>query len=128
LLPGVPRRVSGFVAVLPYSRMLYVEFVLSQRFGSFVRCMERAAAFFGGTAHVDVFDGMKTVVLGREGGAPRLHSGFVEYARVRGFAITVCTPRKPPEGQRRARRRLRPHAVHARPSSHEPARSESPGH
>lgn len=95
LLPGVPRRVSGFVAVLPYSRMLYVEFVLSQRFGSFVRCMERAAAFFGGTTHVDVFDGMKTVVLGREGGAPRLHSGFVEYARVRGFAITVCTPRKP---------------------------------
>lgn len=95
LLPGLPRRVSGFVAVLPYSRMLYLEFVLSQRFGSFVRCMERATAFFGGVAHVDVFDGMKTVVLGRDGGAPRLHSGFIEYARVRGFAITVCTPRKP---------------------------------
>lgn len=95
ILPGVPRRVSGFVAVLPCSRMLYLEFVLSQRFGSFLRCMEHALAFFGGTAHADVFDNMKTVVLGRESGVPRFHPGFVEYARVRGFAITVCTPRKP---------------------------------
>lgn len=95
VLPGIPRRVSGFVAVLPYSRMLYLEFVLSQRFGSFLRCMERALTFFGGTAHADVFDNMKTVVLGRDGGLPRFHPGFVEYARVRGFAIRVCTPRKP---------------------------------
>jgi transposase len=94
-IPGVPRRVSGFVAVLPYSRMLYLEFVLSQRFGSFLRCMERALAFFGGVAHADLFDNMKTVVIGREGGLPRFHSGFVEYARKRGFAITVCTPGKP---------------------------------
>ena len=94
-LSGVPRRVSGFVAVLAYSRMLYLEFVLSQRFGSFLRCMERALNFFGGTATADVFDNMKTVVLDREGGVPRLHPGFVEYARVRAFAITVCVPRKP---------------------------------
>lgn len=95
VLPGIPRRVSGFVAVLPYSRMLYLEFVLSQRFGSFLRCMERSLAFFKGSAHADVFDNMKTVVLGRDGGTPRFHPGFVEYARVRGFAITVCTPKKP---------------------------------
>ena len=57
-LSGVPRRVSGFVAVLAYSRMLYLEFVLSQRFGSFLRCMERALNFFGGTATADVFDNM----------------------------------------------------------------------
>ena len=95
VLPGLPRRVSGFVAVLPYSRMLYLEFVLSMRFGSFLRCMERALAFFGGTTSADVFDNMKTVILGRDGGSPRFHPGFVEYARVRGFAITVCTPRKP---------------------------------
>lgn len=94
-IPGIPRRASGFVAVLPYSRMLYVEFVLSQRFGSFLRCMERALAFFGGSTVADVFDNMKTVVLGRDGGVPRFHPGFVEYARVRGFAITVCAPRKP---------------------------------
>lgn len=95
VLPGIPRRVSGFVGVLPYSRMLYLEFVLSQRFGSFIRCMERMLAFFGGTAHADVFDNMKTVVLGRIKGVPQFHPRFVEYARVRDFAITVCTPEKP---------------------------------
>jgi len=95
VLPGLPRRVSGFVAVLPYSRMLYLEFTLSQRFGAFIRCMERALAFFGGTAHANVFDNMKTVVLDRVQGAPRFHPRFVEYARVRDFAITACTPRKP---------------------------------
>lgn len=94
-LPGIPRRVSGFVAVLAYCRMLYLEFVLSQRFGSFLRCMERALAFFQGSANADVFDNMKTVILGRDAGVPRLHPGFVEYARVRAFAISVCTPRKP---------------------------------
>ena len=40
-LPGVPRRVSAFVAVLCYSRYLYIEFTLSQSMGTFLRCMER---------------------------------------------------------------------------------------
>lgn len=95
VIPGVPRRVSGFVAVLPYSRMLYLEFVLSMRFGSFIRCMEHALAFYGGSAHADLFDNMKTVVLGRIKGVPQFHPRFVEYARLRDFAITVCTPEKP---------------------------------
>jgi transposase len=55
-LPGVPRRVSAFVALLPYSRQLYLEFVLSQAMGSFLRCMDRALLFFGGVTHADVFD------------------------------------------------------------------------
>jgi transposase len=43
-LPGVARRVSAFIAVLCYSRLLYMEFVLSQAFGSFLRCMERQSS------------------------------------------------------------------------------------
>ena len=62
-LPGVPRRVSAFVAVLCYSRYLYIEFTLSQAMGSFLRCMDRCLHFFGGTTAVDIFDNMKTVVL-----------------------------------------------------------------
>src|SRR5262249_7114113 len=45
-LPGCPRRVSAFVMVLCYSRLLYIEFTLSQAMGSFLRCMERALRFF----------------------------------------------------------------------------------
>ena len=94
-LPGVPRRVSAFVAVLVYSRMLYVDFALSQQMGSFLRCMDRCLAFFGGRTAVDVFDNMKTVVTGRTGTTPIFHGRFVDYARVHGFAPLATRPRRP---------------------------------
>lgn len=96
-LPGVPRRVSAFVAFLPYSRLLYVEFVLSQAMGSFLRCMDRAAARFGGVTNADVFDNMKTVVLeNRPGIPPRFNERFLGYANARGgFAVIACTPGHP---------------------------------
>lgn len=94
-IPGVPREVSVFVAVLPYSRMLYLEFALSRAMGSFLRCMERALSFFGGVTAVDVFDNMKTVVIGRAAGLPIFASRFVEYARARAFAISATKPRTP---------------------------------
>jgi transposase len=96
-LPGVPRRVSAFVALLPYSRQLYLEFVLSQAMGSFLRCMDRAIGFFGGVTHADVFDNMKTVVLeNRPGIRPRFNDRFLAYANARGgFAVVACTPHHP---------------------------------
>ncbi len=95
ILPGVPRRVSAFVAVLAYSRMLYVDFALSQQMGSFLRCMDRCLAFFGGRTAVDVFDNMKTVVTGRTGSEPIFHGRFVDYARAHGFAPFATRPRRP---------------------------------
>lgn len=94
-LPGQPRRVSAFVAILAYSRKLYLEFALSQQMGSFLRCMDRALQYFGGRTAVDVFDNMKTVVIGRTVAGPIFHPRFVEYARVRGFAISATAPRQP---------------------------------
>jgi transposase len=95
LIPGLPREVSVFVALLVYSRLLYVEFALSRAMGSFLRCMDRATAFFGGLTSVDVFDCMKTVVVGRAGGKPIFAPRFVEFARARGFAISATLPRTP---------------------------------
>ncbi len=96
-IPGCPRRVSAFVAALAYSRYLFLIFTLSQAMGCFLRCMDAALRFFGGRTLVDVFDNMKTVVLGRVGGIARFHPRFVEYARARGFAIQACTPHRPTE-------------------------------
>jgi transposase len=96
LLPGVPRRVSAFVAVLGHSRMLFIEFCLSQKMGTFLRCMERAIEFFGGVTLIDVFDNMKTVVLSnRPGRDPVFNPRFLHYAAARGFAPEACTPGKP---------------------------------
>jgi transposase len=92
-LPGVPRRVSAFVAALCHSRHLYIEFTLSQAFGSFVRCMERALRFYGGSTLVDIFDNMKTVVISH--GPPTIfNQRFVEYARVRHLGMRACNPGK----------------------------------
>ncbi len=96
-LPGVPRRVSAFVAMLGHSRYLYLEFTLSQSMGSFLRAMDRALVFFGGCTHADVFDNMKTVVLEhRPGLKPRFHPRFLAFANARGgFAIIACSPGYP---------------------------------
>jgi transposase len=93
-LPGVPRRVSAFVAVLCHSRQLYIEFTVSQSMGSFLRCMERALAFFGGTTAIDIFDNMKTVVLSHTPTATRFNPKFLEYARARGFGVRACNVRR----------------------------------
>jgi len=89
-LPGCPRRVSAFVMALCYSRMLYLEFVLSQAMGSFLRCMERGLHYFGGTTKADIFDNMKTVVLSHTPAATVFNQRFLEYARTRQFAGVAC--------------------------------------
>jgi transposase len=43
------RKVSVFVAVLCYSKMIYIEFTLSQRKSEFYRCIVNALQFFGGS-------------------------------------------------------------------------------
>jgi len=93
-LPGIPRRVSAFAAVLCFSRRLYLEFTLSQSMGSFLRCMERCLAFYGGTTAIDIFDNMKTVVLSHTAAATVFNPRFVAYARARGFAPRACNVRK----------------------------------
>ncbi len=91
-IPGCPRRVSAFVMALCYSRRLYLEFVLSQSMGSFLRCMERGLAFYGGSAATEIYDNMKTVVLEPHPRHPVFNPRFVQYASARGFAVRACTP------------------------------------
>ena len=94
-LPGCPRRVSAFVMALCYSRYLYIEFTLSQAMGTFLRCMDRALAFFGGSTTTDIFDNMKTVVQARVGRLTVFNGRLLEYVRARGgIALTACNPRR----------------------------------
>ena len=89
-VPGVPRRVSAFVAVLCYSRRLHIEFTFSQTMGTFLRCMDRCLRFNTGTTLVDIFDNMKTVVLSHTATATVFNPKFREYAGARGFAVRAC--------------------------------------
>ena len=92
-IPGCPRRVSALVMALCYSRYLYLEFTLSQKFGTFLRAFERGLRFFGGVTTVDIFDNMKTVVQ-RVGPPPVFNPSFLAYARSRGFGVVACRPRR----------------------------------
>ena len=91
-IPGCPRRVSAFVMALCYSRYLYLEFTLSQSMGSFLRCLQRGIAFYGGTTVVDIFDNMKTVVQDPKNQI--FNPRFLQFAAARGFAAVACNPGK----------------------------------
>ncbi len=92
-IPGCPRRVSALVMALCYSRYLYIEYTLSQSFGTLVRAMDRGLRFFGGVTAVDIFDNMKTVVL-KHGPPTVFNPSFLAYARSRGFGVVACAPAK----------------------------------
>jgi transposase len=89
-VPGCPRRVSALVMALCYSRYLYVEFTLSQAFGTFLRAFERGLEAFGGTTYIDVFDNMRTVVTAGAGAHATFNEKLLSYARSRGFAVRAC--------------------------------------
>jgi transposase len=61
------RKVSVFVAVLCYSRLLFIEFTLCQRKAEFYRGLVNALTFFGGSPRNLIFDNLKAAVLNGAG-------------------------------------------------------------
>jgi transposase len=53
---GTRRKVSVFVAVLCYSRLIFIEFALSQRKAEFYRGLVHALEFFGGSPRALIVD------------------------------------------------------------------------
>jgi transposase len=67
------RQVSVFVAVLCYSRLLFVDFTLSQRKAEFYRSLVNALTFFGGSPRHLIFDNLKAAVLNGSGRSACFH-------------------------------------------------------
>jgi transposase len=85
------RRLSFFVMVLCYSRMLYVEFTVSETMEHFLACHANAFAFFGGVPGKVMVDNLKSAVLQRiVGQAPVFHPRYKDFADHFGFAIAPC--------------------------------------
>jgi len=85
----------AFVAVLGYSRMLYVEFTDNMRFETLRQCHVHAFAYFGGVCRHVLYDNMKTVVTERHaypGGEHRFHAGLWQFAKAYGFTPKLCQP------------------------------------
>jgi len=85
------RRLSFFVMVLCYSRMMYVEFTVSQTLEHFLACHQNAFEYFGAVPHKVMVDNLKSAVLRRAlGEAPVLNPTYADFAAHYGFRIVPC--------------------------------------
>jgi transposase len=85
------RRLSFFVMVLCYSRMLYVEFTASETMEHFLACHANAFDFFGGVPERIMVDNLRSAVLRHAmGQAPVLNPRYKDFADHFGFTIRPC--------------------------------------
>lgn len=86
------RKLSFFVMVLCYSRLMYVEFTVLQTMEHFLGCHVNAFEFFGGLVpHSIMVDNLKSAVLRRlTGAAPVFNPRYLDFARHYGFGIRAC--------------------------------------
>jgi transposase len=89
------RKVSVFVAVLCYSRLLYIEFTLSQRKAEFYRGLVNALTFFGGSPRNLIFDNLKAAVLNGSGRSACLHPEFLALCGYFCLQPIACARRDP---------------------------------
>jgi transposase len=89
------RRLSFFVMVLCYSRLMYLEFTLAQTLEQFLSCHENAFRAFGGVPKSLMIDNLKSAVLEHRPGQPAVfHPRYRELAEHFGFTIKPCGVRK----------------------------------
>ena len=85
------RRLSFFAMVLCYSRMMYLEFTVSQTMEHFLSCHQNAFDFLGGVPKKIMVDNLKSAVLKRViGQNPVFNPRYLDFARHYGFTITPC--------------------------------------
>ena len=89
------RRLSFFVMVLCYSRMMYVEFTLSEGMEQFLSCHRHAFEFFGGVPAKVMIDNLKVGVLDHPlGAAGPFQPRYLDLAAHYGFEPVACKVRK----------------------------------
>jgi transposase len=74
------RRLSAFVMVLSWSRMIFLRFYLSQKFPYFLHGHVEAFTFFGGVTRISLYDNLKSAVLERIADAIRFNPRLLQFA------------------------------------------------
>jgi transposase len=85
------RKLHYFAAVLCHSRLLYVEFFLSQSMECFLAGHRNALEYFGASTKRVMHDNLKSAVLERlPGHAPRFNPRYLDFAAHYGFKPVAC--------------------------------------
>lgn len=88
------RRLSFFVMVLCYSRMMYLEFTVSQTMEHFLACHQNAFDYLGSVPSKIMVDNLKSAVIERRTGKPPvLNPTYLDFANTYGFTIAPCNVR-----------------------------------
>jgi transposase len=82
---GVERKLYAFVAIMAWSRQLFVCFTTDMQLLNWLDCHRRAFEFFGGVPSEVLIDNLKTGVLSRAGGTVRWHPSYEALAVGYGF-------------------------------------------
>lgn len=86
------RRLSCFVMVLAYSRLLYARFVFDQSMENFLQCHVDGFRFMGGVPRQVRYDNLKSAVIERFGQAIRFNPTLLELAGHYRFRPSACNP------------------------------------
>lgn len=95
---GGKKPIHAFVAVLGFSRALFVRYTDNMRYETLEDCHRLAFDYFQGIPTEVWYDNMKTVVLERNAygvGQHRFHTGFYQFAKEMGFIPKLCKPYRP---------------------------------
>ncbi len=85
------RRLSFFVMVLCHSRMMYLEFTVSQTMEHFLGCHQNAFQFFGCVPQTVMVDNLKSAVLKRIVGQDAVFNPrYIDFAQHYGFTVIPC--------------------------------------
>ena len=85
------RRLSFFVMVLCYSRLIYVEFTLSEAMDQFLTCHRHAFEFFHGVPQKVMIDNLKVgVVRHPTGEKVQFNAHYADFAAHYGFQPVAC--------------------------------------
>jgi len=86
------RKLSFFAMVLCYSRMMYVEFTVSETMEHFLGCHQNAFHFFGAVPGAIMVDNLKCAVIRRLVGlGPVFNPRYQDFANHYGFKIRACS-------------------------------------
>jgi transposase len=92
---GAPQKLYVFIAILAWSRQLYVRFTTNMELLTWLDCHRRAFAFFGGVPSEALIDNLKTGVLSRAGATVRWHPAYEQLAVAHGFLPIAHFPMRP---------------------------------
>ena len=90
--------VHAFIAVLGYSRAMFVMFTDNMRYDTMEQCHRLCFDYFQGIPQEVWYDNMKTVVIERDAygeGQHKLHQPFYQFAKSMGFIPKLCRTYRP---------------------------------